>query len=78
MARFEQMDANKDGFIDKDEFKGAPERFAKLDADNDGKVSKDEFKAARKGRGCAGRCPCGSPKDKENDKSGDKTKVEVE
>lgn len=49
--RFAQMDANKDGFIARDEYKGRrPEMFDQMDADKDGKLSKDEMIAFMKAR----------------------------
>lgn len=43
---FEKIDANKDGFISKDESRAFHDaRFAEKDIDKDGKVSKDEMKA---------------------------------
>jgi EF hand len=44
---FAFMDANKDGFIAKDEAKGPMvQHFDFLDSDKDGKISPDELKAA--------------------------------
>jgi hypothetical protein len=41
------MDANKDGFIAKDEAKGPlGQHFDAIDADKDGRISQDELKAA--------------------------------
>lgn len=49
--RFAQMDANKDGFIARDEYKGRrPEMFDQMDADKDGKLTKDEMIAFMKAR----------------------------
>lgn len=42
--RFEMMDKNTDGFVEKDEFKGPPQIFDKIDADKDGKITKEEMK----------------------------------
>ncbi|MCC4587319.1 EF-hand domain-containing protein [Xanthomonas sp. NCPPB 1067] len=55
-ARFDQMDLNKDGFIDRAdrELRKQQHRdawFAKADTDKDGKLSKAEFDAASKLRG---------------------------
>ena len=46
---FQDADANKDGFLTKDEMRDAQtkkldEMFARLDTDKDGKLSKDELK----------------------------------
>lgn len=54
-SRFEQMDANKDGFIDRaDHEVRAKQRtdqwFAKADADKDGKLSRAEVDAAKASR----------------------------
>jgi len=44
---FAFMDANKDGFIAKDEAKGPMvQHFENLDGDKDGKISADELKTA--------------------------------
>ncbi len=54
--RFDACDANKDGFLSREEFKScfkrmkpenADKRFESTDADKDGRVSKDEMAAAR-------------------------------
>ncbi|WP_225041304.1 EF-hand domain-containing protein [Xanthomonas campestris] len=55
-ARFDQMDINKDGFVDRAdrELRMQQHRdawFAKADTDKDGKLSKAEFDAASKLRG---------------------------
>ncbi|NIJ88023.1 5-hydroxyisourate hydrolase-like protein (transthyretin family) [Xanthomonas campestris] len=55
-ARFDQMDVNKDGFVDRAdrELRMQQHRdawFAKADTDKDGKLSKAEFDAASKLRG---------------------------
>ncbi|KLD70108.1 EF-hand domain-containing protein [Xanthomonas pisi] len=59
-ARFDQMDLNKDGFVDRAdrELRMQQHRdawFAKADTDKDGKLSKAEFDAASKMRGEHGR-----------------------
>jgi hypothetical protein len=41
------MDANGNGVIDKDEFRGPPDMFGKMDADNSGTLTKEELDAAR-------------------------------
>jgi Ca2+-binding EF-hand superfamily protein len=50
--RFETMDANKDGFVDRADFQARmaqrrDECFGKADADQDGKLSRDEFARTR-------------------------------
>jgi hypothetical protein len=40
---FDRMDANKDGKIAKDEFRGPADRFTAADTNKDGSLSKDEF-----------------------------------
>lgn len=48
MNIFEIQDADKDGFVTKEEFmKFSEARFAESDSDKDGKVSKQEVKAQR-------------------------------
>ncbi|WP_184408728.1 EF-hand domain-containing protein [Xanthomonas sp. 3075] len=59
-ARFDAMDLNKDGFVDRAdrELRMQQHRdawFAKADTDKDGKLSKAEFDAASKQRGEHGR-----------------------
>jgi EF hand len=51
--RFGALDANKDGFISRDEAKARPnlaKNFDQLDANRDGKLSKQELAAAKKER----------------------------
>ena len=43
-------DANNDGVVDRDEFRGKDEHFDKIDADGNGQLTKAEFKAAKKAR----------------------------
>ena len=50
-ARFKAMDANNDGAVTKDEWKGPPERFDAIDANHDGKISVAELAAAPRGGG---------------------------
>ncbi len=54
----EHADADKDGKISKDEFRGPDAAFARLDANGDGFITEDEAKAAgdrmREGRGQQG------------------------
>ncbi len=42
--RFEKLDSNKDGFVDKSEFKGPKEAFQNIDSDSDGKLTEDEMR----------------------------------
>ena len=44
------MDANSDGQITRDEWKGRPQVFDRLDSDQDGIVRTDELKSRRGGR----------------------------
>ena len=53
---FERLDANNDGVITKDEFKGPEQAFARMDANGDGKVTQEEAtQAAGQFRERAGR-----------------------
>jgi len=59
-ARFDTLDANKDGYVDKVDFQARAKRFrdkwfAEADTDKDGKLSKAEFDAASAKRGPMGR-----------------------
>jgi hypothetical protein len=56
--RFGQMDANKDGAVDKTEWRGPAERFDAVDANKDGKITLQEMQAAPRG-GPGGRGPGG-------------------
>lgn len=49
-GRFAKADANGDGVIDSDEFRGKADQFAKLDGDSDGALTKEEMQAGRKAR----------------------------
>jgi len=44
--RFAMMDANKDGGVDKTEWRGPAERFDAIDANKDGKITLAEMEAA--------------------------------
>jgi hypothetical protein len=55
--RFDELDANKDGTVTKEEFLAAPhymanaeQNFKAMDVNNDGVLTKEEF-CAQKGRG---------------------------
>ena len=51
-AKFNELDANHDSFIGKDEaakMRGLPERFAASDVNKDGKLDKSEFTKAMGG-----------------------------
>ena len=43
-------DANGNGVVDRDEFRGKDERFDKMDADGNGELTHEEIKAAHKAR----------------------------
>lgn len=60
-ARFKAMDANNDGAVTKDEWKGPPERFDAIDANHDGKITAEEMAAAPRGGGGGGRPPAPPP-----------------
>ncbi|MEP7341930.1 MAG: hypothetical protein ABI977_29635 [Acidobacteriota bacterium] len=49
--KLKKMDANRDGQITRDEWKGRPKAFGKLDKDNDGTISRQEAMNARQDRG---------------------------
>ena len=49
-ARFESMDANKDGVVTKDEHP-RPEVFDRSDKDGDGKITLEEMQKAAQERG---------------------------
>lgn len=46
--KFEKLDANSDGIVDKSEFKGPPEAFQKIDANADEQLTKDEMQEFHK------------------------------
>ncbi len=48
-ARFKAMDANGDGAVTKEEWRGPPERFDAIDTNHDGKISAAEMAAAPRG-----------------------------
>ena len=54
-ARFKAMDANNDGSVTKEEWRGPAERFDAIDTNHDGKISAAELAAAPRGPG--GRPP---------------------
>jgi hypothetical protein len=41
------MDANNDGAVSRDEWKGNPKRFDRLDANGDGVITKEEIRGGR-------------------------------
>jgi Ca2+-binding EF-hand superfamily protein len=50
LQRFQAMDANKDGKVTREEFKGRPALFDRLDADHNGVIDKDDLKTLREKR----------------------------
>jgi Ca2+-binding EF-hand superfamily protein len=54
--RFEQRDANRDGYLTLSEYGGHPGNFRALDGDGDNRLSRDEFVSRRRG-GSAGSGP---------------------
>ena len=50
-GKLKKMDANHDGQITRDEWKGRPKGFDKVDKNNDSTISRDEAMAAGKNRG---------------------------
>jgi len=53
--QFTRMDANRDGAIDRAEWRGAEAAFARADANRDGKITREELAAFRGGQGAPGR-----------------------
>jgi Ca2+-binding EF-hand superfamily protein len=49
-AQFKKLDANKDGSISRDEWKGRPKAFDRLDANHDGKLDEADRGARQKAR----------------------------
>ena len=49
-GRAARMDANGDGKISKEEWKGPANMFSRLDADNDGYITRDEMAKQRQNR----------------------------
>ena len=45
--KLKKMDANHDGQITRDEWKGKPKKFNKFDVNHDGVITKDELQAGR-------------------------------
>ena len=45
IKRFPKSDANKDGIVSKEEFRGPQRMFDRIDADQNGKLSKEEISA---------------------------------
>lgn len=50
-GKLKKMDANRDGQITQNEWKGRPEAFGKLDKNNDGTISRQEAMDARQENG---------------------------
>ena len=50
-SRFDSMDANSDGKVTTDEFRGPADMFTRLDTNSDGSLSKAEVEATRRVRG---------------------------
>jgi Ca2+-binding EF-hand superfamily protein len=48
-AMFVDLDHNRDGWVDAQEWHGSPERFAQLDDDRNGRLSRSEFLQRREG-----------------------------
>ena len=46
--KFKKLDANNDGTVSRDEWKGRAKAFDRLDTNHDGMLTKDELNAARK------------------------------
>lgn len=46
--RLKKMDANHDGQISRDEWKGRPRAFGRLDANHDGVITKEEIRTRRR------------------------------
>ncbi|MBD3293496.1 MAG: hypothetical protein GF393_11270, partial [Armatimonadia bacterium] len=46
---FDRLDTNKDGTIDRDEFKGPDDAFARMDRNGDGTISRDEVGGGAEG-----------------------------
>ncbi|GIW87685.1 MAG: hypothetical protein KatS3mg108_2009 [Isosphaeraceae bacterium] len=59
--RLRTMDANQDGKVSRDEFRGPAALFDRLDADKDGVLSGDELRPARPGATRPGDRPAGPP-----------------
>ena len=59
-GRFDQLDANHDGYVSRDEARNAEElntRFSELDRDNDGKLTRQEYTAFAADRRAQGHGP---------------------
>lgn len=53
--KLKQMDADGDGAISKDEWKGKPEMFGRMDKNGDGKITEDEMQGGGPGGDGGGR-----------------------
>lgn len=50
-GKLKKMDANQDGQITREEWKGRPEGFSKIDRNNDGTINREEAMVTGKARG---------------------------
>src|SRR5262245_42647322 len=53
-GRLKQMDANNDGSISREEWKGRPRMFERLDQNQDGVINREELANARREHGQGG------------------------
>jgi Ca2+-binding EF-hand superfamily protein len=64
-GKLRKMDANNDGAVSRDEWKGKPKGFERIDRDNDNIISRDEAMAAGKQRAGANLRQMDENKDKQ-------------
>lgn len=50
MNRFDKLDANHDGSISREEWKGRAKAFDRIDSNHDGVLSRDEIRAVARAR----------------------------